>query len=405
MRARSSSIFWGGAAAAAVLIGSLFSASPATAAGAARTRRAVPEAQTVHVPTGDDARVLAADLTAQARAGSTVPQIPVDHTGYDAAVLSDVNGHDTAVGYDVFSPYHSSSRELLLVHHGISEVIGRTTGEAPLGDRSAYGMAINDDGIVAGEAPCLCHRTPPGVPHSRAFRWSRSAGFTYPPLPADVDRAAAVDINDEGVILVNVTDSPSTANSGAWLWNPNVGSLEKLPDLGGGPATGLSLNNDGTVVGYARVPGGWRHAVRWGRGRHHRIRDLAPGPQDSVATDINEDGTIVGWEHSVGSHAMAWLHNGRRARDLGEGRAYAINDDDQVAGNIVLAHVVPDDGSVLNNGLPYIDATVATVFDLWNPARRVVLDREPFGDDQPTRLNHNGLVVNGAWFSGPAVLP
>lgn len=399
MPVRSASTFWGGAVATAVLLGSLATAPAVGALVAAPHRRVVPTPPIIHVPTDAEALTLAANLEQQAMAASPVPDIPVDHTGYSGVVLDDVNGYDTAVGYDVVRPDRHSSRELVLVHNGTSEVIGRTTGVWPMGDRSTFAKAINDNGVVVGDASCQCPRTPPGVPYDLAFRWSRHEGFTYPPLPADVKSAYATDINDNGIILVNVFSS-TPSETGAWLWNSNDGSLQKLPDLGGGPATALSLNNDGTVVGFAVVAGGWRHAVRWGPGRHHHIRDLAPGPQHSMATDINQAGTIVGWEYDADSHAMAWLQNGKKARDLGSGRAYAINDDDQVAGNDILARIVPDDG------LPYVDATVGMVFDLWNPARRVVLNRGPFSDDgDRTGLNDNGLVAGGGSLSGPVALP
>jgi hypothetical protein len=395
MRVRNASIVWGGAAVVAVLLGSVAAVPVATAADTTRARRDVPDAPTIPVATTSDAETLAAELVAEARTGGTVPKVPVDHTSYRYLFLNDVNGYGTAVGYAMTSAYKGAARDLVLGNGTSSEVIGLATLDEPIGERSAFAQAINDDGIVTGVAPCQCRRTEPGVPASVAFRWSRADGFSYAPMPAGVNASIGVDINDEGVILINSWASPSPSDDGAWLWDPNVGTLEKLPDFSVGGASGASINNDGTVVGTALV-GGVGHAVRWGWGRQHRIRDLAPGPLESHATDINEDGTIVGWQ---GTHAMAWLGNGRRARDLGEGQALAINDDDQVAGNIVLATIVPADGGTARRPM------IAAVYDLWEPAHRVVLDADRLLDIEPTRLNADGFVVNWQSMWGPAVLP
>lgn len=416
---RRKSLLWGGAAAAAVLLGSLFTAPVATAAGTTRVRRTVADAPTIHVPTTAEAEAHSASLITQARSEGTTPQIPVGHTGYTAVFLSDVNGYGTAVGWGAKPGVPSSTADLVLMHNGTTEVIGRTTGPTPYGDRNALGTAINDDGIVTGVAACYCANTQPGVAVDIPFRWSRADGFSYAPMPAGVWSATGVAINDEGVILINSYGAPSADDDGAFLWDPNVGTLEKLPDMGGGPAVGMALNNDGTVVGYAPVPGvprsgrgvsrvvrGGNQAVRWGWGRQHRITDLAPGPLESQALDINQDGTIVGWQGTSFSQtrAMAWLGNGRRSRDLGEGKAVSINDDDQVAGNIVLAHVVPDD-----TGNP-IEVTLAAVYDLWDTAHRVMVDTGNYqyaagGFGQDAHLNDDGLVVTGQLLFGPAVVP
>lgn len=377
----------------AVLLGSA-TAAAATNSAAPSTYQPRPDAPTIMVPDGAMTSALADGLVGWARfaAGGVVPQIPVDQTGFDYLRLGDVNNYGVVAGYGAESSYRGSARDLIHIQNGTTTIVGTTGSPDPLGDRSAYGMAINDNGAITGVAPCQCRRLPDGVPASIAFRWSAADGFTFAPMPAGVIASTGVAINDDDVVLVNSWASPDPADDGAWLWDTQEGTLVRLPDLGGGGATGTALDNDGTAVGYAPV-GDVNHAVRWGWGRRHRITDLAPGDVPSQANDLNEDGTIVG---SIGTHAVAWLADGRRIRDLGEGEALAINDNDQVAGNVVIAHLAPTDGS------PTVTATIAAVYDLWAPDHRVVLDTKAFSSYLPTRLNDDGLVVNDDALFGPA---
>ncbi len=370
--------------------------APSSPASTRRQRlHAVPDAPQLSLPTTAQASWLAAAWVGYLRAvDGVVPSVPVDTTGFAFVMLGDVNRNGTAVGYGARSAYKSASRELVLLRDGATQVMGRTGAPEPLGDRSAYGNALNDHDVVTGVAPCQCRRPPDGVPASVAFRWSAADGFSFAPMPPGVVASTGVAINNDGVILVNSWASPSPSDDGAWLWNPADGSLVKLGDLGDGAATGTALNDDGTVVGYAPL-GGENHAVLWRRGHRHRVVDLAPGTGASMALDINRDGTVVGWR---GTHAAAWWQNGKRSRDLGEGQALAIDDHDRVVGNQVIVHLVPADGGAT------VDVTVAAVYDLWEPTRRSILDGAYLSAWLPVRLS-DGFVASQQSLFGPVHLP
>lgn len=382
---------------AAVMCASLAVAAAPASSAAPVMRRPVPDSPTVHVPSTGLANGLADLVVAWTKArDGVVAQIPVDTTGFEFVRLGDVNGYDVVAGYGAVSSYKGSARDLILVHGGVTQVIGKTGAPEPLGDRSAFANAVNDDGVVTGVAPCQCRRVPEGVPASVAFRWSATDGFSFAPMPAGVVASTGVAVNSDGLIVVNSWASPDPVDNGAWLWNPDDGTVTKLPDLGLDDATGTAINDDGTIVGYAPSPSnGLNHAVMWGWQPGHPIVELAPSSPESKALDVNEDGTAVGWS---GTHAMAWWAMGAHSLDLGEGEAYAINNSDQVVGKQALGHIVPDDGGSA------VNVSVPAVYDMWDTSDRRILDVDYLRWWAPVRLNDNGYIVNYDTVFGPTDL-
>lgn len=88
-----------------------------------------------------------------------------------------------------------------------------------------------------------------------------------------------------------------------------------------------AINNWGVVVG-ALVGVDSSHAVKWGPdGSYVSLGKLNKHDLAAGANDINDCGTIVGY-----SEEHAWVLTGMHKRDLGKGRANAVNNHDVIVG-------------------------------------------------------------------------
>jgi probable HAF family extracellular repeat protein len=154
-------------------------------------------------------------------------------------------------------------------------------------------------------------------------------------LPGDI-ASFAHGINDHGAV---VGTSTGEAASHAFLWRR--GRMVDLGTLGGGPSdnsNALAIDERGRIVGWSNGPADdfAQHAVLW---RNGEIVDLGTlGGPDSVATDINDRGEVVGYSTTSDGSQHAFLWRRGRMIDLGtpDGQAFsyanAINDDGQVVG-------------------------------------------------------------------------
>jgi probable HAF family extracellular repeat protein len=199
------------------------------------------------------------------------------------------------------------------------------------------------------------------------------------------DAATAADINDHGVTVGSSNTTP-----GGYMWH----AFRQQP---GGPMVDLNgtfdhssataVNGSGVAVGSA-WEGGVELAVLWdAEGVAH---DLGAGP-DSQATDINDDGTVVGWRKQADGVLMGFV------RDALTGevaplplavpdsatlyqRAAAINDNGDIvghefggSGHVPVMWAAPDHTPVV---LPY--------------------DPQYF-ETNPVDINDDGTIVGNQW--------
>jgi probable HAF family extracellular repeat protein len=198
------------------------------------------------------------------------------------------------------------------------------------GDTSSVATAINANGDVVGWST--------GPTGSRAFVYTDLGGLVALPGLPNRPLSVARDINDAGDI-VGSANAGGTDLGHAVLWSG--GSVQDLGTLGTGSySEARALNNLGQIVGTSHTSGGNMlgvHAFLYTQAAG--LRDLTPGADEGVATDINDAGQVTGYKTAFGGyHAFRW-QAGAGFVDLGvlAGFAHsfgsAINGPGQVAGN------------------------------------------------------------------------
>jgi probable HAF family extracellular repeat protein len=182
--------------------------------------------------------------------------------------------------------------------------------------------------------------------------------------------AFARGVNDQNQVVGGVGGTYSSSH--AFVWDSRTGLVD-LHEAAGLPLETFSvakdINNHGTVVGWRIDP---YDTLVWSE--QHGLIDISPGFQSSDATAINSRGQVVGGENGPG---FFWdAHEGFELLDCDSAEATAINDRGQIAGRCGV------------NGV------------IWQPDGDVV-DLGTFGGDWVIvkDINNRGQVV-GYWF-GP----
>ncbi len=119
----------------------------------------------------------------------------------------------------------------------------------------------------------------------------------------------------------------------------------QLPPLGGDDSYGGGINELGTSVGSAFLPGNVFHATLWSEGQPLDLGTL--GGSDSEARAINDDNWVVGWSRLPNGERGAFLWRNGQMENLGtlggdSAEAQAINNSGQVVG---WSEVIPGQGS------------------------------------------------------------
>jgi probable HAF family extracellular repeat protein len=122
--------------------------------------------------------------------------------------------------------------------------------------------------------------------------------------PDGASGGAAEDINDSGVAVGTVW--APYGNAAVW----SNGSVQLLPGLGGDFSSANAINSSGLIVGSSRITaGGASHAVLWKDGLAIDLNSLVAdsGLTLEGATDINDNGWIVGVGHTADKQQFAFL--------------------------------------------------------------------------------------------------
>jgi len=137
-------------------------------------------------------------------------------------------------------------------------------------------VAINDRGVVVGFS-----HTPEDAPVIYVRQRGRAV---------EIGRGEPSDINDGGVVA-GTTERDGTVRAAIW----RNGREQVLTGIPGDFHRAQALNDRGQVVGYHPDTSGYLRGFLWHRGQARDLPPVEPTDVQTVPTDIDEDGTVVGY--------------------------------------------------------------------------------------------------------------
>jgi probable HAF family extracellular repeat protein len=229
---------------------------------------------------------------------SALPPFAGGYNSYAAAA----NSRGQIVGWaenGTFDPTCDPAFQLLQFHAVIWWPDGRMQDLPPLpGDSVSAATAINDKGQVVGISGD-CGIAIGGVSAKHAVLWDNGVPANIGDLGGHSWNTPTA-INNNGVIIgfSLPLDQDGTRNYRAFVWTKELG-IRKLDERPGTiRSIAWGLNDDGQIVGVARVTGASPFAARWQTpfATIENLNDLVPAgsPQLTVAADINNAGAITG---------------------------------------------------------------------------------------------------------------
>jgi probable HAF family extracellular repeat protein len=198
---------------------------------------------------------------------------------------------------------------------GLMFGVGRTTDAEIIYQTNAALYGNNESDVVAGSI----------------------GGFAYLSNPNTVlgtfggAGSQANAINNNGQIVGYAQTSTPTGYGGtlhAFLYSGGV--MQDLGTFGGSESVATSINDSGSVVGYSDTTGGMEHAFLYSGGVMQDLGTL--GGNSSIAYQINNLGQVVGSSIAADGQSHAFLYSGGVMQDLGVGVATAINNNGVVVG-------------------------------------------------------------------------
>ncbi len=153
--------------------------------------------------------------------------------------------------------------------------------------------------------------------------------FLYTPSGGTLNLGALTgDVQSEGIAVNNsldvIGDSANTDVDHAFLWTPSAG-MQELMLPGGTASDAYGLNNKGDVVGDTQFANGQTDAFRWTP--QGGIKDLGAGK----ALAINQSGQVA--IAGTNGNAYQWTASGG-LKEIGPGTPSAINDRGQITINV-----------------------------------------------------------------------
>lgn len=215
--------------------------------------------------------------------------------GFTFSEAMDINNHGTVVGDS-----QVSRPGLNLAHttrwtfvQGSPHIQDLGT---PVPNQSAIAVAINDAGLIAGNAAIT-----PSITH--AFAWTAATGFIdIGTLGGDTSSARAV--GAKGEVAGNSTTRKGRLH--AFLWTRATG-IQDLGTDGGTHSFAVTMSPNGHIVGTVRTRQGMEHAMSWTRATGMKDIGTLPGGVVSMAWGVNNVGQVVGESQASGEPFRAFL--------------------------------------------------------------------------------------------------
>jgi probable HAF family extracellular repeat protein len=196
-------------------------------------------------------------------------------------------------------------------------------------------------------------------------------------------------VNEAGVVAGTFRYDPQTWATEGFRWQ--AGKMVALGTLGGGSSQVSQINRDGSIVGWAQRADGIQRAVVWKNGEIVDLGSLGGGFSGcSVAYGINASGTIVGESCTdAGANHAVVFHSPGVIEDLGTlggnyGIALAIND-----GGVIVGYSTTDFSGTGSHAFVYEDGRMSDAG---------ALPGLPFS--QLGAINGRGVAVGNAFNNG-----
>jgi len=236
--------------------------------------------------------------------------------------------------------YGPSPVVTLSVEPGPSRPFYQIVDLGTVGGPTSFGLDVNNNGQVTGNSRYTTANT-----RLHAYVWSEGVITDIGYLTNGVEFSRGYAINDDGVIVGESDNSTSKA----FIWD-NVNGMQNLGTLGGPSAVATDINNNGEIVGASSDGTASRPFYRSAAGVMTDLGTLLGTPNSTGrAWAINEAGVIVGFSRNAAnttSQATLWQEGAIISLgSLGSGeffsQAYALNESLQIVGTSVAGKINP----------------------------------------------------------------
>jgi uncharacterized membrane protein len=253
---------------------------------------------------------------------------------YDCAALPAKGSEPRSIAWAMNNKGHVAGQSTFKGVSGSAAALWKQHDRAPknltasIDDvHSSQAWGLNDQGQVVGDVLRMCLECDGG---QKPYLWQAGVPTELPLLPGTYRSGSARSVNSKGRIVGN---NYIDGVFHAVLWRDgqaiNLPSLGSLTGQAQTDSTAHFINENNVVVGSSRrAPGDQNDiAVRWDA--KGRITELAGG---SAALSINRAGTIVG---QSGNQAVAWQNNEPVMLSVDVSASYSIASDINENGTIV----------------------------------------------------------------------
>lgn len=222
------------------------------------------------------------------------PLLDLGTLGGDWSVAYDVNSSGVIVGTTSTATVHRAFRWT------------ETEQMVPLGDPSgwfaSHATAISDSGIIVGSAVVTSQE--PWIEH--AAMWNGAQRIDMGTLGGQ--NSCATDVNNSGVAVGYSWLGDVADIMHAFRYTEQGGIIDLAAPAGYDFSYAEAVNEDGLIVGALGGPGMTNHAGLYANGQWLDLQLLYFGDwESSWATDINDQGWIVGYGVNPDGYTRSWL--------------------------------------------------------------------------------------------------